>query len=95
MLEDNRPFTEPRLAIIARTPALRERADAKAASVTATLASALQARGVEPKLAALAAGAGMAAFSYAANAWRENPSLGLAAHLVRAFQTLDDLSRSA
>jgi AcrR family transcriptional regulator len=92
LLVDNRPFTEPRLAIIARTPALRERADAKAASVTATLASALEARGVEPKLAALAAAAGMAAFSYAATSWRENPSLGLAAHLVRAFQTLHDLS---
>ncbi|MGW7486991.1 hypothetical protein [Streptomyces sp. NPDC054786] len=32
ILEDNRPFSEPRLAVIAKTPALRERDLAKAAS---------------------------------------------------------------
>src|SRR6201996_7488004 len=71
MLEENRPFTGPRLEIIARTPALQERADAKAASLTALLASALEARGVETDLALLAAQAGMAAFGYAAQRWRQ------------------------
>jgi AcrR family transcriptional regulator len=91
MLEENRPFTEPRLAIIAGTPALQERADAKAASITAHLASALEARGVEPRLAALAAQAGMAAFSYAASCWRERPSVEFGTHLALAFQTLHGL----
>lgn len=49
------PTSGRRAEIIALTPALQERADAKAASVTAALASALEARGVEPKLANLAA----------------------------------------
>jgi AcrR family transcriptional regulator len=92
MLEQNRAFTEPRLEVIARTPALRERADAKAASITGLLASALEARGVEPRLATLASQAGMAAFSYAASCWREDPSPGLATHLERAFQTLHDVA---
>jgi AcrR family transcriptional regulator len=92
MLKDNRPFTEPRLEIIAKTPALMERAEAKAAAMTAVLATALQRRGVEEKLAILAARAGMAAFSHAASAWREDPSLGLGVHLERAFQTLHGLS---
>ena len=93
MLLENRPFTEPRMAIIARSPALIERAEAKSASVAAVLAQALQQRGVEPKLAALAARAGMAAFSHAAASWREAPAPGLSAHLEEAFRTLRDLSQ--
>ncbi|HEX3919861.1 MAG TPA: helix-turn-helix domain-containing protein [Caulobacteraceae bacterium] len=92
MLLANRPFTEPRIQVIAANPALIERAEAKAASLTALLATALQQRGVEPKLAGLAARAAMAAFSYATTSWREDPSLSLAAHLDRAFQTLHGLS---
>jgi AcrR family transcriptional regulator len=92
MLQDNRPFTEPRLEVIAATPALVERAEAKSAALAALLATALQQRGVGPKLAALAARAGMAAFSHAASGWREEPQLGLKVHLERAFQTLHGLS---
>ncbi len=92
MLRENRPFTEPRMAVIAATPALQERAEAKAASLVAVLASALQARGVEEKLAMLAARTGMAAFSHAASCWREEPSLSLRIHLERAFETLHGLS---
>jgi AcrR family transcriptional regulator len=92
MLEENRAFTAPRLELIARSPALQERADAKAASLTALLAAGLEARGVEPKLASLAAQAGMAAFAYAAGCWREDPSRSLDAHLAQAFQTLHGLS---
>jgi AcrR family transcriptional regulator len=94
MLRENRPFTEPRMAIIASTPALRERAEAKSASLTAVLAAALQQRGIEAKLAALAARAGMAAFGHAAASWRETPSLGLQVHLERAFRTLRALSQA-
>ena len=92
MLRDNRPFMEPRLAVIASTPALQERADAKAASLIVLLATALQRRGVEAKLATLAAQIGMAVFGYAARAWYEDPPPGLEVHLERAFQTLHGLS---
>jgi AcrR family transcriptional regulator len=92
MFEENRPFTEPRLEVIAVTPALTERAEAKAAAMTAVLAAALQRRGVEEKLATLAARTGMAAFSHAASAWREDPSTSLGVHVERAFQVLQGLS---
>ncbi len=92
MLEANRPFTEPRLAIIAGTPALLERAEAKTASMTAVLAPALQRRGVDSKLALLAARTGMAAFSHAASAWREDPATSFDTHLGRAFDALHGLS---
>jgi AcrR family transcriptional regulator len=92
IFEENRPFTEPRLAVIAGTPALRERADAKTAALIALLAAALRRRGVEEKLATLAALAGMAAFGHAASSWRDDPSLSLGVHLERAFRTLHELT---
>jgi AcrR family transcriptional regulator len=95
LLEDNRPLTEPAQAIIARTPALQERALAKTASTTAAVAEALRRRGVEASLATLAAGAGMAVFSHAARAWFEDPSVSLGTYLERAFQALDGLSAAS
>jgi len=92
LIETNRPLTEPARAVIARTPALQERQLAKAASTTAALAAALRARGVEAGLATLAAGTGMAAFSHAAQAWFEDPSVGLGVHLERAVAALRGLS---
>jgi AcrR family transcriptional regulator len=92
LLEENRPFTEPRIAVIAGTPALRERAEAKTASLIALLAAALQRRGVEAKLATLAAQIGMAAFSYAARAWFEDPTHALDVHMTRALHELHQLS---
>ena len=92
LLMDNRPFTEPRQAVIAITPALQERAEFKTASLIVLLSSALQQRGVEEKLATLAARSGMAAFAYAARAWFEDPSLSLKIHLERAFHALHELS---
>src|SRR5215216_1953184 len=58
--EDNRSFSEPRQAIIAVTPALRERELTKIASMIAVLASALEQRGVDSKLSTLAAQVGTA-----------------------------------
>ncbi|MGZ3401897.1 MAG: helix-turn-helix domain-containing protein [Phenylobacterium sp.] len=92
MLEANRPFTEPRMALIAAAPARRERAEATGAAGAALLAAALQRRGVEERLAGLAARTGMAAFGYAASAWREDPSRDLEAHLARALEALQALS---
>lgn len=92
LLEENRAFTEPRLPIVAVTAALRERAEAKAAALTALLAAGLQRRGVEAKLAALAAQVGMAAFSYASRAWFEDPGQTFDLHLARAFTALGAMS---
>jgi len=90
--EDNRSFSEPRQAIIAATPALRERELTKIASLTAALASALEQRGVDAKLATLAAQVGAAAFNYALMEWLDDTSSGLGAHLDRAFNQLFLLS---
>jgi AcrR family transcriptional regulator len=90
--EDNRSFSEPRQAIIAATPTLRERELTKIASLIAVLSSALEQRGVDAKLSTLAAQVGMAAFSYALTAWLDDASSGLGAHLDRAFNQLFLLS---
>lgn len=95
ILEENRPFSEPRLAIIAVTPALRERDLAKAASLTEAVAEALRGRGVPDRLAGLAAQTGWAAFHHAAQAWIDDPSRSLDAHLRQAFDDLRALSATA
>ncbi|MEW2623737.1 TetR family transcriptional regulator [Streptomyces sp. NPDC048106] len=95
ILEENRPFSEPRLAIIAVTPALRERDLAKAALLTEAVAEALRQRGVADRLAGLAAQTGWAAFHHAAQAWIDDPSRNLDAHLRRAFDDLRTLSATA
>jgi AcrR family transcriptional regulator len=89
---DNRAFTEPAQAVIARTPALRERQLGKTASTIALTAAALEARGVEANLATLAAGTGMAVFSHAAQSWINTPAQALDVHLARALQALQGLS---
>lgn len=92
MLRDNLPFSVPRQAVIAQSPALQERVLTKTAGLTSALAAALRRRGVEDGLATLAAQVGMAAFSYAVGAWFNDPTRGLDAHLTRAFDELDRLS---
>ncbi len=93
-IENNRPLTEPRQAVIARTPALQERVLTKTAGLTDALSEALSRRGVEPGLALLATQVGMAAFAYATRAWFHEPEPGLDAHLTRAFAALQDLATS-
>lgn len=92
ILEDNRPFAEPRLEVIAATPALRERDLAKAASLTDAVAEALRQRDVADRLAALAARTGWAAFHQAVQAWIDDPGQSLDAHLLQAFDDLRALS---
>jgi AcrR family transcriptional regulator len=92
ILEDNRPFAEPRLAVIAATPALRERELAKAASLTDAVAEALRQRDVADRLAGLAAQTGWAAFHQAAQAWIDDPAQSLDEHLRQAFDDLRALS---
>ena len=95
ILEGNRPFSEPRLQIIAATPALRERELAKHASIIEALTHALRRRVQNDRLAALAAQTGWATFQAAAEAWIEDPSQNLQAHLNQAFDDLHTLSAAA
>ena len=87
-LEENRWFSKPRHAVIAGTPALREREMAKMEALTGALADALKARGVPDLRAALAAQVGMAAFVHATIAWLEHPEPGLGERLDLAFREL-------
>lgn len=92
MLEAKREFSAPRSAVIAATPALRERELAKAASMIAVVAKALRQRGVPERLADLAAEVGWAIFHRAVQDWTDDPASGLDAHLSRAFDDLRTLS---
>jgi AcrR family transcriptional regulator len=91
LLADNRPFSVPRQAIIAATPALRERETAKLAALAAALAEALRGRGVGDLQAVIAAQAAMAAFAYSTVAWIEDPSVSLGARLDSAQAALKAL----
>jgi len=88
VLEDNRPFAEPRLALIAATPTLHERDLAKGEAMAAAVADGLRRRGVGDRLADLLAHTGWAAFHNAAQNWIGDPGSALDAHLVRAFVDL-------
>ncbi len=94
LLEDNRPFSLPRQQVIDVTPALRERELTKVAALAEVLALALRQRGVDERLAALAAQTGMATFRYAVASWFADPASGLGTHLDRAFDELDGLASS-
>lgn len=91
LLEENLASADLRREVITATPALQERALAKAATLTNDLAAALRERGIESRLAGLAAQVGMAACSQAAAAWNADPSRPFAAQLDRAFGDLQTL----
>ena len=88
LLEANRPFSKPRQAVIAATPALAERELAKVALLSEALAAALMARGVGAVQATLAARTGMAAFAQATLAWLDDPARGLSHHLDTVYSEL-------
>ena len=92
LLEQNRPFTEPRQQVIAETPALQERVLTKTAGITAALSAALVQRGVDKGVAAFAAQIGMATLSRATNTWLANPETGLSGSLADAYAELRRLS---
>lgn len=91
-LEDNRPFSVPRQQVIANSPALQERELAKEAALVEGLVLALRRRGVDERLALLAAQTGMAAFHYAVVSWFADPSRRLGTYLDNAFDALGRLS---
>lgn len=94
MFQKNRAYSAIRRRVIAATPALRERELAKGAVLASALAAELELRGVEPRLAVLAAQAGMAAFGHAFVSWTEEPAVSLDTHLERAFDDLIALSQA-
>jgi AcrR family transcriptional regulator len=94
ILEDNQSFAEPRLALIAATPTLHERDLAKGAAMARSVAEALRRRGVNDRLANLAADLAWATFHHAAQNWIDDPTPGLQAHLTRAFEDVSALFRS-
>jgi len=77
LLEGNRRVSEPLQRVIAATPALRERQQAKTAILTEALATALRDRGTPESTAALTAQIGMAVFSHVAAAWFLHPDKSL------------------
>ncbi len=85
LLERNRSFAEPRNQVIAVTPALRERALTKEALLTQALTTALQRRGINDRLALLAAQIGMVAFTQATLSWFDNPGHDLEDQLAHAL----------
>jgi AcrR family transcriptional regulator len=91
LLYANRPFSVPRQAIIAATPALRERELAKHASLSEGLAGMLVARGVGRSRATLAAQTAMGAFVYATMAWLDDPAETLEVRLNRAREQIAEL----
>ena len=88
VMVEGRSYAQPRHELIAATPALRERETAKLAALADALAVALVERGIAPQRAVLAAHAATAAFNVAAVAWYDDPSRGLDARLVEAFDDL-------
>ncbi len=91
-LEDNRPYSDPRWKVIAATPALRERELTKHALLTNAAAEALRHRGVDSRMAGLAARTGWAAYQHAVEVWKADAAQSLDAHLSRAFEDLRTLS---
>lgn len=92
LLVRNRPLSERRQAVISATPALRERALMKEASLSTVLAAALQRRGVDAGRAMLAGQIGIAAFSRAVLVWFEHPEHDLDDLLAQTFGDLRTLT---
>lgn len=92
MVAGNRPLSEPMRRVIADTPALRERQQAKTAALTEALATALRDRGVPEATASLAAQIGMAAYGNAAAAWFRHPDRDLDTIVRDAFDDLRALT---
>jgi AcrR family transcriptional regulator len=72
-----RPIAVRRAEVIAETPALKERAQAKTAALADAIIAALAARGVPESTARLAAQLGSATFDRASREWYRQPRLDL------------------
>jgi AcrR family transcriptional regulator len=91
-LVGNRPLSEPNRRVILATPALRERAQAKTASLIEALSTALRERGVCESSASLAAQLAMAASAQATSIWFVHPDRDLDELVLAAFADLRTLT---
>ena len=87
-----RPIAQQRARIIATSPALMERAHAKAVALTEAVVAALRERGTSEPTARLAAGAGAAVFERATHAWDGTSAPGLTALVAEATDELRALT---
>lgn len=92
LLEGNRRLSEPLRRIIAATPSLVERQQAKTAAITDALAGGLRERGVSASTASLTARIGMAVFSHVATTWFAQPELSLDQLVRDTFADLHSLT---
>lgn len=89
-----RPIAERRAGLIAASPALRERSQAKSAMLTEALIQALEERHVTEPGARLAAGAGAVVFEHAYQAWNGTSADHLAELIAQATDELHALTGS-
>lgn len=90
-LEANREAGDRLAAIIAATPALRERAAAKEDHLVTVITDLLAARGAPADEAGLAARTAWGVLAQAIQAWRATPDSQLHLHVDRGFTTLGRL----
>jgi AcrR family transcriptional regulator len=87
-----RPIAVRRAEVIAVTPALKERAQAKTAALADAIVAALVARSIPDSTARLAAQVAAAAFDRAIREWYQHPRLDLAALIGKAADEVRALS---
>jgi len=90
-LEANRPDSDRLAAIVAATPALRERAASKEARLVAIITELLVGRGASADEAALVARTAWGVLAHAIGAWRAAPGTPLQQHVDRDFTLLSGL----
>ena len=93
-LESNRHAGDRLAAIVAATPALRERAAAKEAHLVAIITDLLIDRGASAAEAALVARTAWNVLAYAVEAWRNAPGNQLQQHVDRGFAMLASFFRT-
>ena len=91
LLEANRPDSDRLAAIVAATPALRERAVSKEARLIAMISDLLVGRGASADGAALVARTAWGVLAHAIGTWRAAPGSRLERHVARDFTLLSGL----
>jgi AcrR family transcriptional regulator len=90
-LEANRANSDRLAAIVAATPALRERAVSKEARLVAVIAELLVGRGASADEATLVARTAWGVLAHAIGTWRATPGTTLQGHVDRGFTLLRGL----
>ena len=87
-----RPIALRRTKVIAVPPALKERAQAKTATLADAIIAAIAARGIPEATARLATQLGSAAFDRASREWNAHPHSDLAAQITTAIDEVRSLA---